>query len=311
MKKKFRRWLALLLVKILILIVRVLPRRFGLALFSTLGGVAFRFYRKERERAIENVSRAFPGTDPLIVRAIVKGTFAALGRNAFDAMRLTFLTEDKVTPLCSVEGEENLRIPYERGEGVIALTGHIGCWELLAAYFSDRGYRVSVIARDLHDQRLNDILVRMRERHGIASIPRGSSAVSGYRVLRKGEILGMLIDQDIDVDGVFVPFFGVPAHTPRGAAAFALRSGASIVPMAIQMQPGGKHRITILSELELPPQELPEQERIDELTARCSEAIEKLIRMYPQQWVWFHDRWRKKPYNVDSGARGEPVHAGQ
>lgn len=311
MKKKFRRWLALLLVKILILIVRVLPRRFGLAFFSTLGGVAFRFYRKERERAIENISRAFPGTDPLIVRAIVKGTFAALGRNAFDAMRLTFLTEDKVSLLCSVEGEENLRIPYERGKGVIALTGHIGCWELLAAYFSDRGYRVSVIARDLRDQRLNDILVRMREKHGIVSIPRGSSAVSGYRVLRKGEILGMLIDQDIDVDGVFVPFFGVPAHTPRGAAAFALRSGASIVPMAIQMQPGGKHRITILSELELPPQELPEQERIDELTARCSEAIEKLIRMYPQQWVWFHDRWRQKPHNVDSGARGEPVHAGQ
>ena len=119
--------------------------------------------------------------------------------------------------------------------------------------------------------------------------------MSAYKVLRRGEVLGMLIDQDIDVDGVFVPFFGVPAYTPRGAAVFALRSNAAVVPMADHMQPGGKHRITVLPELEFPSDGLTEQERIDELTARCSEAVEKLIRIYPQQWVWFHDRWKKRP----------------
>ena len=136
------------------------------------------------------------------------------------------------------------------------------------------------------------MLVGMRRRHGISSIPRGASAVSAYKVLKRGEILAMLIDQDIDVDGLFVPFFGVPAHTPRGAAAFALRSGAAIVPLAIHMQPDGSHRITVLPALETPPADLPEGERIDELTRRCSQAVERLIRIYPQQWVWFHDRWR-------------------
>jgi KDO2-lipid IV(A) lauroyltransferase len=182
---------------------------------------------------------------------------------------------------------------------VVALTGHIGCWELLGAYLSEKGYKVNVIARELSNGRLNDMLVRMRRRHGIVSIPRGGSAVAGYRVLRKGEILGILIDQDIDVDGVFVPFFGIPAHTPRGAAVFALRSGAPIVPMGIHLQPGGSHKITVLPELGPPPAELSEQQRIDELTGRCSAAIERLIRIYPQQWVWFHDRWRKR--SGDSG----------
>ncbi len=279
-----------------------MPRRSGQAFFAFLGGVSFRLYREERERAMRNVRMAFPEGDTLIAEALARGSFTALGRNAFDALRLVYLSRSGILDLCRVEGEENLRIPYERGNGVIALTGHIGCWELLAAYFSEKGYRTSVIARELRDRRLNDMLVDMRRRHGVVSIPRGSSAVAGYRVLRRGQILGMLIDQDIEVDGVFVPFFGVPAHTPRGAAVFALRCGAPIVPLGIHLQPGGWHRITVLPEIEPPPVGLADEERIDELTGRCSEALEKLIRIYPQQWVWFHDRWRRRPSGSGDGA---------
>ena len=293
MKRKFRRWLVELLVKTLIMITRIMPRRAGLALFSRAGEAAFKFYPKDRERALENLGLAFPDTDPVIIQAMAKGSFAALGRNAFDALRLTYLKPGRVLELCSFDGEHHLKGPLERGRGVICLSGHIGCWELMGGYLSAKGYRVNVIARDLHDERMNDILVNMRLRHGIVSIPRGSGAVAGYRALKRGEILGMLIDQDIDVDGIMVPFFGVPAHTPRGAAVFALRSGAEIVPMAVYMQPGGEHRIMILPPLEFPSEELGEEKRIDELTERCSEALERLIRIYPQQWVWFHDRWRR------------------
>lgn len=300
MKKKLRRLLALLAVNILIAATRIMPRRCGHALFAFLGTVAFRLYRKERELAMRNISKAFPEGDALIAGALARGTFIYLGRNAFDALRLVHLSRDAILDLCTVEGEEHLRIPYDRGNGVIALTGHIGCWELLAAYFSEKGYALRVFARELHDHRLNDMLVEMRRRHGIVSIPRGGSAVAGYRILKKGGMLGMLIDQDIDVDGTFVPFFGVPAHTPRGAAVFALRSGAPIVPMGIHLQPDGSHRITVFPELEVPPAGLSEQERVDELTARYTNAIERLIRIYPQQWVWFHDRWRKRPVNADS-----------
>ncbi len=255
---------------------------------------------------MRNIRMAFPEGDALITRALARGAFAYLGRNSFDALSLEHLSREAILGLCRIEGEEHLRVPYERGNGVLILTGHIGCWELLAAYITWKGYKVSVIARELRDGRLNDKLVGIRRRHGIVSIPRGRSAVAGYRVLRKGGILGMLIDQDIDVDGVFVPFFGVPAHTPRGAAVFALRSGASIVPMGIHLQPGGSHKITVLSELVFPPAALSKEERIDELTGRCSAAIERLIRIYPQQWVWFHDRWRKRP--GDSGGSAiQPV----
>ncbi len=275
------------------LAVRLLPRRVGLRLFSALGNLAFSLYSKERDRALSNVSLAFPDIDQMIVRAIAKGSFRSLGRNAYDAMRLSFIGGDEVLGLCSVSGEEHLRRSYESGKGVVGLTGHIGCWELMAAYVSRKGYKLSVIARDLRDTRLNDILVGVRLRHGTVSIPRGAGAVAAYKELKRGKILGMLLDQDIDVDGVMVPFFGTPAHTARGAARFAIRSGADIVPMAIHMQPDGTHRITIRPPLEIPPGDLGEEWRIDELTASCSRALEELIRIYPQQWVWLHDRWKR------------------
>jgi KDO2-lipid IV(A) lauroyltransferase len=292
-KRKHRRWLALLLTRTLIVVSRLLPRRMGLAFFSALGALAFRLYEEERERTKTNLALAFAGTDPMIIEAMAKSSFIALGRNVYDALRLVFLERGDMEGLCTISGEHHLRESYERGNGVIALTGHIGCWELLAACFSGKGYKVSVIARSLHDERLNDILVNMRLRHGIVSIPRVSGAITGYKALKKGEILGMLIDQDIDVDGVMVPFFGVPAYTARGAAVYALKSGADIVPMAIHLQPDGRHRITVMPQLEPPPERLGEEQRVVELTAACSEAVEKLIRLYPQQWVWFHERWKR------------------
>ena len=298
MKRRHRRLLALLLVRALILAARLLPRRVGLKLFSLLGRLAFSAYHKERDRAVSNLSLAFPDIDSMIVNAMARGSFVALARNAFDAIRLVSMDRDEVLGLCEITGEENLRRSCERGRGVVGLTGHIGCWELMAAYLSEKGYEINVIARDLRDARLNDILVRTRLKHGIVSIPRGTSAVAGYKALKRGRVLGMLLDQDIDVDGVMVDFFGTPAHTARGAAIFAIRSGADIVPMAIHMQPDGRHVVTVRPPLEIPPGDLGEEWRIDELTASCSKAIEELIRIYPQQWVWFHDRWRRHLENV-------------
>lgn len=280
-------------MRLLIAVTRLLPRRAGLALFSFLGGAAFALYRKDRGRALRNLALAFPQSDPMIVAAMAKGCFRALGRNGFDALRLTYLSKEAVLGLCTVEGEEHLRRAYDLGHGIVGLTGHIGCWELLAAYFACKGYKVNVIYRDMKDKRLEALLIGMRRRFDIPSIPRGASAVGAFKVLKRGEILAMLIDQDMDVDGIFVPFFGVPAHTPRGAAAFSLRSGAPVVPLAIHMQSGGSHRITVLPALETPPERLSEAERVDELTRRCAQALESLVRIYPQQWVWFHDRWRK------------------
>ena len=101
----------------------------------------------------------------------------------------------------------------------------------------------------------------------------------------------MLIDQHTRVDGIYVPFFSRPAHTPTGVARLAQTTGAPILPMAIYMTERRRHMIRILPPIEANTAGNREEE-VARITGLCSLAIEELIRFDPKQWVWFHKRWR-------------------
>jgi KDO2-lipid IV(A) lauroyltransferase len=218
--------------------------------------------------------------------------FKSLGRNAFEFLNLEGSSKERLMELVDrVEGQENLDAALERGRGVIVITGHIGCWELLAAYFSNGGYPVNVVGRELWEKRLNRELIRVRESVGYRTIDRDKGGREMIRVLREGRLLAMLIDQHTRVSGIYVPFFNRPAHTPTGVARLSQRTGAPIVPMAIYMTQPGKHLIRVLEPIERPESLDPDRE-VEVVTTLCSQAIEDLIRFDPKQWVWFHRRWR-------------------
>jgi KDO2-lipid IV(A) lauroyltransferase len=170
------------------------------------------------------------------------------------------------------------------------LTGHCGNWELISAALSSRGVRVLAIARELQDPVLHAAVVGLRTRLGVETIVRGSpDAASQMRsALRGRALLAMLIDQDTDVRGAWVPFFGRPAWTPLGAAQLALRCRMSVVPAFDERRADGSHLVRFH-----PPLELPED--AVEATACMTRAIEDHIRRRPDQWVWTHRRWRRRP----------------
>ena len=107
-RKRLRRTLSRILVKLLILTTRFLPRRSGLSLFSKIGLIAYRIYSKERKIALKNTAIAFPDMDPVIRTAFVRASFSALGKNVYDALRLSFIDREEVLALCDIEGEENI-----------------------------------------------------------------------------------------------------------------------------------------------------------------------------------------------------------
>ena len=106
------------------------------------------------------------------------------------------------------------------------------------------------------------------------------------------EGIGELIDQDTHGAGVFVPFFGRPAHTPPGAALLALRGRVPVITAFIQRRPGGGHLVRMAA---VPLGEGNGRGRVTELTARFTAAIEAQIRRAPAEWVWWHERWRQQP----------------
>ncbi len=300
-RKKLKRAAEAATVEGLLRMARVTPRRAGHALFGRMGLLAARMFPEGRRRAVDNLGIAFPEAPEPFRRALATAMFRTLGRNAYEFLRLDGASREATLERVErIEGMENFLEVYREGRGVIGVTGHIGCWEILPAHFVALGYRVSVVARKMRVERLNRRLVGIRSSVGVETIDRDDNPRRMFEPLRRGEILGVLIDQHTRVAGMWVPFFGRPAFTPTAIAKIALASGAPIVPMGIFLGSNGRYVIHVLPAIRPEGWKRCEKERaVREITEACSLSVERLIRIDPKQWVWFHHRWRAEETKDD------------
>ena len=261
-----------------------------------IGGLLFRVWRQPRRLALEHLRLAFGDELSEVGRQ-------RLARAAFINVARCFCEIAKADEIRAlgdtyfeVDGWENAEAALAAGRGAVAVTGHIGNWELLAAYLAQRGLRIGTIARRIFEPRLNQLLVDFRARQGVQTILRESPHATHdmLRVLKDNGLLTVVIDQDTRISSAPVPFFGRSARTPASAAALALRRGVPVVAAFIQRRAHGGHRITIL-----PPFELPasgdQKADLRALTAAFNHTIETQIRNNPAEWVWWHRRWRQGP----------------
>jgi KDO2-lipid IV(A) lauroyltransferase len=292
-RKKLKRKGEYWLIRSIAGLARALPRGLGHRVFGALGLAAGRMLSRDRRTAVDNLAIAFPEVPALLRAAMVRAMFKNLGRNAFDFVNLEGRGPEHFQRLVErVEGLEHFQRAYGEGRGVLGITGHIGCWELLPAYFAAHGYDISVVGRRMRAEGLDRRLAEMRRSFGVESIDRDGSPRHLVETLRRGRALGVLIDQHTSVAGIYVPFFGRPALTPTAVAKLALMTGSPIVPMAIFLGASGRHIVHVMPPLEVPAAG-SRDEVIRALTERCSLAVEALIRIDPKQWVWFHRRWRE------------------
>jgi KDO2-lipid IV(A) lauroyltransferase len=175
------------------------------------------------------------------------------------------------------------------GKGVVALTAHTSNWDLLAAYFIRMGIPITTVGRQAKKAFLQPALEELRNRYGVRVIWRsdGDGVKQMIGILKKGGVVAALIDQDTKVNSAHVPFFGFPAYTPSGLAALAKRYGAIIAVPLIFREESGRYRITI--------EQIDGSLSVEEILARYSAILERSIREHPEQWVWFHKRWRTHP----------------
>lgn len=302
LKKRIKRVGEVALVESLVGLARILPGNAGRAVFGTFAGWAGRAFKRDFQRAVDNLGLAFPDFPAPFRQALALATFKSVGRNAYEFLRLMRMTREQVLERVErVEGLEYFVDAHARGRGVIVVTGHVGCWELMPAYFTALGYPINVIARRMKSARLNQRLVDARQRLGVTSVDRDDNPRPLFEMLRRGEVLGILIDQHTQVAGIWVPFFGRPAYTPTAVAKIALATGAPIVPMAMFLNANGRHTVRVLPPIDTET-DASRADRIADITARASLAVERLIRIDPRQWVWFHHRWRDPAPASQTGA---------
>ena len=292
-KKQIRRRIAAWALVVFVRCVRSLPEASVPGFGRKLGSLLSFTLRRLRKRAETQARDRLSGdriTDP---RSLISEMFRHIGYNTVETIRLSSMTSEERLSIVDGEGIDLFRSVFNRGTGLIAVTGHIGCWELLAAYFSDLGFPVNVVARRRSNRAIGHMITELRASYGVVELDRESDGRKMFRALRRGEVLAMLVDQDTRVDGIFSPFLGKQAFTPTGHARLAYRTGAPIVVVSIHRQQSGRHRVTVHGEIQVPDGD--ETKSIAKIVHQCNESLSQIILSHPDQWIWFHRRWRRRP----------------
>ncbi len=275
-----------------------------------LGRAAFRLRPRERARAADNLALALPEVDPGKRAEILARSAVLLGSNFHDMMAAGRLVgRDGLfgAPAGEVERfgtlDDQLVGLTARGRGLILVTAHIGAWELLGARVAHllerRGLGpLAVVTGTVHNPPVDAMLERRRRALGLLPVPRRQGLAPVLRHVRAGGVAAVLLDQKLDDTDPAVPFFGHPAPTPDAVVRFAVGRGVPLLPIAMAWDgSGGKHVIMrgrVLNEDAVPADDKPDQARVERLHRECQNALESFVRRNPGQWVWFHERWRRK-----------------
>lgn len=279
----------------LVTFVRLLPRRAALWMMRGLGRAAFYLLKSKRLRTLKHLTAAFGHEKSASdIHRIARQAFTNFGAFAADAVLTPRIMGNGIDELITAEGLEHLDSLARNNEGAILLTAHFGNWELLAAWVAKRGYKLKVIAAPQTNQWINRLIADMRKGEGYESIERGNHTREILRALADGYSIGVLIDQDTKVDGVFVKFFNQWAHTPVGPVRLALKYGLKIIPIFIHLRSDDTYHVEVKEPL---PLVVTGDKRRDLIvnTQICSDACEAIIRQHPEQWLWMMRRWKRQP----------------
>lgn len=294
-RKRIKNWLIYVFAKVGFMFINAIPREYALIFFRSLGWLGYYLVPSERKKTIKHLNLVFNGKySEKQIKAMAKEIFLNLSRNMVDAFRISTFNASSIDTIVRTKGLDKIDKVLARGKGIIAITGHIGNWELLGAYLAFKGYPLNVIGAPIYDPRLDEMVVKNRTASGAGYIARGSATKGILRALRKKEMIGILMDQDSTRnEGVFIDFLGFEAFTPVGPVALALKTGAPVLPMTIHIQENNVHFIEVFDEIELITTGDKKKDLIIN-TQKCSKVLEQSIMNHPTQWVWMHERWKTK-----------------
>ena len=272
--------------------VRLLPLRVARIIGRILGHAAWHIVGGERRKALRNIAMAFPSWSKKQCSRTIHAMFLHLGESLAEILWMPRLDLPKRDAVNIVTGMDAVLKVIDAGEGVITFTAHCGNWEWLCYSMGMYGRPVSVLQRERDEAEMNRFITNLRASSGVGTIDRGSpsSAREMINVIRKGGMLAFVLDQNIRTESVKVPFFGIPAPTPIGPTRFAIRSEAWVTIALAERRADGKQILTFTEPFQCTRDDDPIA-----LAARITGAIEEHIRRVPEQWVWFHDRWRERP----------------
>ncbi len=286
-----------LTVRSVVTVLQALSLRLGSQLATLLARLAFRFDRRHREVAKDNLRAAFPG----------RYSNAELDRMVLQVYRhfLTMIVEIAhlprklhVTNWCKyidlVNGDKTLHA-LTCGRPLMIVTGHFGNWEMAGFMLGLLGFRTFAVARELDNSRLERFLKQFRQKTGQKILAKKGDFDQMQALLENGAVIATLADQDAGPRGLFVDYFGRPASTFKSIALLSVEFNVPILVIGVPKVGEPMQYQVEAADLIDPVEFADVRDPVRAITQRYTSAIEDMVCRHPEQYFWLHRRWKHQP----------------
>ncbi len=280
-----------LIFKLAAVLVPALPRAVAYRLASLLAELNFLISPRHRKNLISNLSRVLgKGASNIELTTTARQVFRAQALNYVDLFSIPHLSSDFWNKNVKIIGKEHFDRAYTAGKGVIVASVHLGNLDLLVQTAASFGIKVTVTIEPINPPKLLELVTGLRASRGVTFVPVSTrGAITAAKTLRRGDVVALACDRDIQDRGIPVSLFGEPAKLPTGAIELAMMTGAAIVPVfGARLAGGNTYTITFKPQVEL----VEDGERaVERNMERLVSVFEEQISLHPEQWVVFESVW--------------------
>ena len=297
----------------LVVLVRSLPLRALRVVSGLLGYLLYAAIPRRRQIALQNIRIAFGGQmSEKEIKRLARQSCKAFFLTAFEIIKSPFRFEGaRVVRDCRYKTEhlehlfQKAKMIHDQAGGCIFVTPHLGNWELLPYVSALIGIPLAIVIRPLDNPYLERAILSSRIASGQLMIPKMNAMFSLERMLRKGKSVGMLPDQSTS-RGLRVQFFGESATVTPIPAILAIRHGRPVVVVAACRTNDPYFFEGFVSDPIWPdPHKADERSEIMRITREINLKMEEIIRRFPEQYLWMHNRWKKSDRKPIFGNAGE------
>ncbi len=284
-------------VKNFIYLLGLMPKSF---VYKTLKVIAKLFFLVEKRRSkltLINLKAAYPDKDEAEIRQLAKSSYQSV---AITLAEIIFMLQDKIDIDKMVENSQEFLQKMEHytqnaKNGIIVITAHFANWELAAEFLPLHGYPMLAIGREGNNKLIEkNITTPFREKYGNKNIYKKNALFGIIKTIKRGKTVGLLYDQKAGGnDSVKVNFFNLPADTTKSIAELKLKFNPIILPIFFAREKNGKYTPIVYKPVEyMADEEENLEKKIEKITQKYNDILEEVVRTYPEQWFWMHNRWR-------------------
>ena len=284
-------------VKFFIFFIGLLPNSAVYKILKSISKLVFKYEKRRSKLTQMNLKTAFPDKSESEIKELALQSYESV---AITLAEIIFMLNDKINLDDMVENREEFlnkikQYTKDSQNGTVIITAHFSNWELAAQFLPLHNYPMVAIGREGNNKLIEkNITTPFRQRYGNKNIYKKSALLGIIKALKRNQIVGLLFDQKAGgQNSTEVNFFNIPADTTKSIAEMKLKLNPKIIPVFFPRNKNGKYAPVIYEPVEyIADEERDKERKIQKMTQRYNDILEEVIREYPEQWFWMHNRWR-------------------